>query len=299
MQSTLFLQNITQIDYAVINTKIWAPEGRSVHLNVKVTGEVDKHEQVVVDFSTLKSSLKKLIDDRTKGFDHKLWVPLDLVSQNKGVEIYDEDGETQLITPHFETIVPYNAIRYVDDHDICGFIVSFLDDELQRLYPRVKIRTNVWLDYGAWIPSQMRDHAHYFSYVHGLKNSSSWGCQNINHGHNSWVAVVDKDNNGIHFDWSPISRVIDNAVFVWDENIASVEEGYTTIRYTTERGYFESSYGPATNVVKVKTETTVENLAAWFIEMFEPILTSYDMKQKGACGLWISEGLAKGAFQAF
>lgn len=299
-KSTLFLQNVTQIDYAEIDTKRWMPVGCSTHLNVKVTGVVDSHEQVVVDFSKLKSSIKKLIDHKTKGFDHKLWVPYDLATSHRDVEIYDEDGEIQIITPHFETVVPNDAIRYVDKRNICGYIESFLDNELKMIYPNVQIKTNVWVNPEPWIPPQMKNHALYFNYVHGLKNSSSWGCQNINHGHLSWVAIVDKDNHSVHLDWGPIKRVLDNAVFVWEENILCVEEGYTTVRYTTlERGFFESIYGPATNIIKLKTETTVENLALWFTQFFENILHSYDLKQQGACGIWMSEGLAKGAFQPF
>lgn len=297
--STLFLNNITQIDYAELNTDKWIPTGSSVHLNVKVTGFVDSHENVVVDFSKIKKTIKGLIDHKSKGFDHKMWLPLDLATY-QDVEVYEEDGEIQIIAPNFETIVPNDAIRYVDPHNICGYIEAFLDSELATIYPKVRIKTNVWLNQAPWIPDQMKSHAAYFRYVHGLKNSSSWGCQNINHGHLSWIAVIDDKHNGVYCNWFPIKRIIDDAVFVWEENIVGVDNNFTSVRYTTpQRGFFETTYGPSTNIIKLKTETTVENLAVWFVDFFKNNLKSSDMIKSKACGIWMSEGLAKGAVEYF
>jgi 6-pyruvoyl-tetrahydropterin synthase len=70
--STLFLNKITVIDHALINRE-GLVQGGSYNLSVKVSGEVKGEEQVVVDFSKLKSSIKNLIDDTEKGYDHKLW----------------------------------------------------------------------------------------------------------------------------------------------------------------------------------------------------------------------------------
>lgn len=84
-QSTLFIGNLTTIDYAYIHPTRYTIKGGSLNLSVEVTGDIEPVENVVVDFGTIKKKIKSLIDDKEEGFDHKLWVP----ENHGGVEDFE------------------------------------------------------------------------------------------------------------------------------------------------------------------------------------------------------------------
>lgn len=127
-----------------------------------------------------------------------------------------------------------------------------------------------------------------FHYTHGLKNSSSWGCQNISHGHRSFL-MASVDQAGIYDylyqeygirtsgdlvqlvnDWMShlefcLARVaprFHNKTFMWKQNCATSPsyEDRMDICYTTDRGRFAMAMD-AQDGKWYDSETTVENLA--------------------------------------
>lgn len=297
-QASIFLRNVTAIDYAHIDPVSFEPRGGSLHFSAIVTGNVDDHEAVVVDFSKIKKSIKSIIDDNEHGFDHKLWVPDSYNTKYKEIDVYEEGGDIQISTPSFNTICPTNAVRFVSFDDIDVGITAHLQTELELIYPKIGIKVISDITEDNFAPDSMRHCSIEFRYVHGLKNSSSWGCQNINHGHLSWLAICDKNNQGIWISkrwYSQLKAEINNAHFVWRDNILEDDGHGIKVGYESQRGWFESTYNQRGKLHILDTETTVENLAQWFVNKYRDELTSGEFKEKGAYSVWLSEGLTKGA----
>lgn len=298
--SNLFLRNVTAIDFALLDPVSNMPRGGSLQLSAIVSGKVDKHEAVVVDFSKIKKSIKDIVDDNEHGFDHKLWIPDNYNTHYPQIDVYEEAGEIEIATPQFSTICPTNAVKFVNLDDVSSSITAQLQTELNILYPHVNIQIKTEVNEDMWIPDSMKLSAMKFQYVHGLKNSSSWGCQNINHGHLSWLAICDKNNVSLFIPTQLYARLrhdLNNAIFVWRDNIVYDEGNQINIGYQCERGYFECAYSRDANIRIVDTETTVENLAQWFVNHYRDELTSGELKERGAHTVYLSEGLTKGSFQ--
>lgn len=294
MKSTLFLQNVTQIDYSLLDPYYLIPMGGSYQLSVEVTGNVEQKEQVVVDFSKIKKSIKEIVDDRYFGFDHKFWIPLNF-ENNSDISVEEEDGELQITTPNFTMISPTNAVNFVDFKDrktLEEFINDVIQVELRVLYPQSNITTKSFLSEDFFIPRNINDFIT-FRYTHGLKNSSSWGCQNINHGHLSWMAICDEEGQSIflskHLE-DKIREFLDDAIFVFNENVCNRSPNGCQIQYDCERGAFYSLYKNC-HLVYMDKETTVENITEFFIEKFKDEIKK---EVPDARIIYLSEGLAKG-----
>lgn len=281
MQSSIFLRNITCLDHAYIDNQ-GLVHGMSYHISATVTGKVESEESVVVDFSRCKKLLKSYIDDPIMGFDHKL-----LIYPNSKVEFlprYDNPDELHIVTPYFTTICPRDSIRVLEGkHELS----EYLTEKLQEDFPDLDItvtthaREDGFTEFGT-----------YFRYSHGLKNSSSWGCQNQNHGHLSFVEVLKhKDDGSIHGD-SELQRIIadylDETVFINHENVIYADPGVIVIQYKSKgRGVFTSTYQTPIKWKILKSETTIEYIIEHVREKFIDELHGHTLR--------ISEGLAKGA----
>jgi hypothetical protein len=283
--STLFIQNITQIDLAYLNISTYIPTGDSYNLSALVSGEIDELEQVVVDFSNLKKTIKMLVDDKVNGFDHKFWLPESAV---EFITIDKNETQVSVETPHFHSVSPLNAIRFVDKNNIIESITNYLKTELNIIYPNTNINITIKLNNSPMVFPHINEFC--FRYVHGLKNSSSWGCQNMNHGHLSWLLFFNKNNKQVILNnlTKKLSTTL-NTIFIWEENIVSDFNNTIQIAYNTERGHFYSSYKKELCTI-ISKETTVENLAEWFSRLFYKDLIKEDVKT-----IWFSEGLVKGS----
>lgn len=110
--SSMFLRNVTCIDHAFVDNRGFI-EGGSFHQEIIVTGEVDEHEQVVVDFSSVKKQIKAIIDAKETGFDHKLWI----IKGWSDCQVIDlENGYVQVVTPHHTLVAPWNALKIVEGY---------------------------------------------------------------------------------------------------------------------------------------------------------------------------------------
>ncbi len=312
--STLFLGNLTQIDYAYIRPTQYTIKGGSLNLSVEVTGDIEPVENVVVDFGTIKKTIKSLIDDKEEGFDHKLWVP----ENHGGVEDFElwytpgtsikkmiamfpiGDGRMVVSTPKFTLACPANAIRVCNyDNDMVAIgIKEYLEEKLAIEYPDSHIRVSVYLTDRPELPFSNRPgYETPFTYVHGLKNSTSWGCQNIAHGHQSWLLFVDGYGQVVHLPYDfklKIEDYLDGRMFIWRDNVVHEDDNIIRIEYETSRGPFYL----VIDKLEIKyhiidTETTVEHLAEWFVTFFEEDVKK--MWENGATAIYFSEGLVKGA----
>lgn len=286
MRSSIFLSDLSVVDHAHID-KHGRIIGGSYNPGFMVSGEVDDTESVVVDFSTIKKDLKfhidKHIDDiELNGFDHKLWI----IDGYSDCEYTQRDGNITITTPAFVGTFPIDAIKLIYKPSDELFTDKFIGDRfaehlekcLAPLYPNVNLTvtcnnsTNVHL-MDREMPLAI------FNYSHGLKDSTSYGCQNLGHGHKSFIQHTD-----INTAWMVASE-LNNAVFINKDNIISDDSDIISIEYTTPRGYFKGAYCKILNhVIVLNTETTIEYIAEYVANRF------------GVSDFYISEGLSKGTY---
>lgn len=276
--SSMWLGDTTNIDYSYIN-ECGQIVGGSIRPKFEVTGNVDPVEQVVVDFSAIKKTIKKLIDDPEKGFDHKMWWIDDL---SYG-EIEYKDGMVFVKTPCVEISGPENIVRRVSKPTE---LVDYLTEELDKLYPGVNIKLDYYPTYTFDVMPQMNTQAHSFRYVHGLRESTSWGCQNIAHGHLSYLAAeVEGDPLAANMLLSQIAVDLDNTIFIWEKNNTASKK----IEYECSRGHMQMQVVQQKSVL-LGTESTVEHLVDYVAEEWSDLLKHVNIKK-----LYVSEGLSKGA----
>lgn len=295
--STLFLNEITCVDHAFIDNE-GRIKGGSFLPSFLVSGPIEEKEKVVVDFSTIKKDIKALIDAKpaNTGFDHKLWI-IDGWSKVDQIPDFKTERVT-LKTPCLEMDLPMDAVKVFSAKDyateeIGRVMAQYLTIELRKLHDGVSVAcmnsTRAQTMYG----DQPR--LGFFRYVHGLKDSSSWGCQNIAHGHLSFL----------QFDQSMMSKTkeieiinqlaqyLDDTIFVNKANVVRETKKTLDIGYSTCRGEFFASYNK--NLCKVRvldTETTVEYLIDFVVNQLGSTL----LKGVNARGLFMSEGLSKGSY---
>jgi len=288
--STMFLNNVTSVDHAYIGTDGWV-HGNSYSPVFEVGGKVDPHENVVVDFSTVKKDIKKCIDDSSDGLDHKLW----FIPGYSNGSIEFQNGRVLIETPHFKyygakdsvNVIPYTVF---DESLITG---SHVHKYLLKKYPDINIELKCKTDMAPTIPFKdvMEQRFHY---THGLKNSTSWGCQNMMHGHASFLVTDKPEKYDYKLDLllTMIASAIDNKMFVWDENWFPKTK---TINYeSSDRGEFFLQFKDEVKVdqkiIVLSTETTVEHLADYVAQAWGSHLTDLGVKK-----VYVSEGQNKGA----
>ncbi len=293
MKSTMFLQNVTVIDHAWVDDK-GEINGNSYNLCVEITGEIDEQEQVVIDFSGCKKAIKHLVDDSEFAIDHRLVVVNGLSDAIVGTE----SGKMHVDTPVFsaestvsdwvQVIKPYqlfekNLLIPVDTkymNYVSEYLEQMLQEQLVKLgYPVtfVTVELSEKFDLPSWSESHVE-----FNYAHGLRSSTSYGCQNIAHGHRSFIAVDVKTGPTGRKELKRIAEEM-SGYLAHADNIA----GDRSVEYVSGRGYFRMQHE---NTIWLPNETTVENLAEFIANKYRD-----EFEAMGASRLWVSEGLSKGA----
>ena len=303
-RSTIFLKDISVIDHAYIDDtgKIL---GGSYNLTVIVSGQISNTEHVVIDFSTIKTSIKNLVDAKENGFDHKLWV---IPSFSLCQIITNNESIRTIKSPSFELTVPRNAVNIVN----CNFIGSVLEtmqraiqqylfQELSVIYPDVDISIEVLLNEN--MLTFGNQYYQTFRYVHGLKDSTSWGCQNIAHGHLSWIGIEHDSlfrndcfdcQKGIQ-SFNELCNSLNNVMFIWSDNIIADNDDILEIGYSTLRGQFSLKLNRREyNIIILDVDTTIENIVGYLASKYENDFVLGHVKS-----LYVSEGLSKGAIKRF
>ncbi|TBR56916.1 hypothetical protein B4U84_26075 [Westiellopsis prolifica IICB1] len=298
---SIFLSGVTVVDHAYIDNQ-GNIVGGSFNPGFLVTGKIDPVEKVVVDFSTIKKTIKGLLDERLTGFDHKLWI---LEGYSKCKKEFQED-RVSIQSASLQLNIPSNALKVFDANkysikEIELAFDQYLNQKLAVLYPGVKVKCFNTINSQQLIPSQYP--VSYFTYCHGLKNSTSWGCQNNSHGHLSFISLLgeqtDKQQVGsteLFTLQKEIAKELDRTIFLWKDNLTLQKNDWVTIEYATEdRGYFLAEYCTKRNKLAfLNTETTVEFLANYVCYRWKNELNS-----TGATVVALSEGLSKGGYVDF
>jgi 6-pyruvoyl-tetrahydropterin synthase len=286
----MFLDEITVIDHAYVDVT-GQVKGGSFEASFIVSGKVDDHESVVVDFSTIKSDIKHFIDHHDKynnlnGLDHKLWV---LEYSYRSLIHSNVDDTITITTPTFTATLPADAIKVMNDvseyniSNIEAYLEVFLGKKLKEKYPGINISIKCHLsEKPIFYDDEIKEYV-MFQYVHGLKDSTSLPCMNLLHGHLSYIQCSQlKDLDLV----ARIKADMDNCIFIMKENILAEDEETLTIGYTTEaRGKFECKFKKKYyKLIVLETETTIEYLANY-------IKDKYNITET----LFVSEGLNKGA----
>lgn len=281
MNSSIFFNDLTVIDFSVITT-----DGRilggAATLNLEVTGPVDSHEGVVIDFSAGKKQIKALIDG-VGGFDHKCWVNVD--DPNIVLELREDDMTVTHRTSGLTITGENDCFAFVTDEPTLD-IEQFLNLNLKPYsVSRVSLNSNV-------IPvPQANTDSFVFRYVHGLKYSSSYGCKNLVHGHKSYISAVAVEGREAtaNFVLKAIATDLDGVIFAHSEDVKSTDKGIYTVGYSTpERGPMSMTF--IQKFVVLETQTTVEHLVEYIRARYYDQLVASGVKE-----LYVSEGLCKGA----
>ena len=279
MKSTIFFRYFTNLDCAFIDDEGMIC-GHSQLLSCYMTGEPTEEESVVLDFSKGKKQLKAIIDDVDTGLDHKLLV----FKFSKYEKTILDDGRIKITTPYLEMELPVDAVNFIDDF---GYISTLVNDEMKKLYPNFNLECKI----ESSLQGYTNGFAKYFRYSHGLKDSTSYGCKNMGHGHLSFVEVLTNIDDVEIYNTviaESIADHLNNAVFINEKNIIEKTKDHITIQYETcERGLMKATYKQPHKLIVLKTETTIEYIIEYVRKKFA--------KQLKGKTLRISEGLQKGA----
>lgn len=285
MQSSIFFNDLTVIDYSVITAEGHLIGG-SATLNLEVSGPVDNVEGVVIDFSAGKKQIKELIDGYG-GFDHKCWV-----NTNDPNVVIEQNITTDQTTVRHQLsgliiVAEEDAFTWVSDYSGTTDIERFLNGKLSPF-----VVSNVALNTSTIPVPRCNTEAHVFRYVHGLKHSTSYGCKNLVHGHKSYISAVVEDGadfyNRAGYVLSGIAKTLDGTIFAHAEDAGGNGLVYTVGYNTPERGDMHMTF--TQKFIVLETQTTVEHLVEYVRARY------YDqLKAAGVKELYVSEGLCKGA----
>ena len=316
IHSSIFFNEPTVVDHSFIAGD-GGCYGGSVNPSFYVTGAVDTQESVVLDFSSGKKRIKDLIDDNDNGFDHKCWIVrgvsnfdgVDDTESRKSIYWPDRDESWKYLASDQDPdrMITVTTRRLVITAPKSAFRFVLNEAQIPDIYNAVQAEMKVWLEskmpefafevrmQANAVPSTIKPYQ-LFRYVHGLKNSTSWGCQNIAHGHLSYIDVETEKNVDPEFKeqiLKSIAKTLDNTIFISAENY-SKSEYFHVIEYESQtRGKFTMEMPiarPFHKFIVLETETTIEHIIEYVAEAFKPQLQSIKTTR-----LFVSEGLSKGS----
>lgn len=276
----LFVDNLTVIDFAYLDASRGLV-GESWIVDVVLGGELDD-QGMVFDFSNVKRTIKRVIDERV---DHRLVIPRGYSGLEWNEDEPDRfvwrltDGTRILHQSPDEAVVWLSSERVVP-----SAVATLLEHELRAVLP-----ANV-TDVEISLREDVIEGA-YYHYVHGLKKHLG-NCQRIAHGHRSPIRI---DRNG-HRD-----RDLENRwAKLWQDIYVGSEEDvtrrwvagdgteYVTFEYEANQGEFALTL-PQSRVYMLESDTTVELIAAHIAEQLKAEFPEDIIRVKAY------EGVGKGA----
>ena len=276
----LFVDNLTVIDFAYLDATRGLV-GESWIADVVLGGELDE-QGMVFDFSNVKRTIKRVIDERV---DHRLVIPggyQGLIRNEDQPDTFTwklTDGSRIVHRSPDEAVVWLSA-----GHVVPSAVARLLEHELMEVLPAnvtsVAINLREEVIEGTW-----------YHYVHGLKKHPG-NCQRIAHGHRSPIRI---DRNG-HRDYDLERRW----ATLWRDIYVGSEEDvvrryvgqdgvrYVTFEYEANQGEFALTL-PEERVYMLDTDTTVELIAAHMADKLKVEFPTDSIRVKAY------EGVGKGA----
>ncbi len=276
----LFVDNLTVIDFAYLDASRGLV-GESWIADVVLGGELDD-QGMVFDFSNVKRTIKRVIDERV---DHRLVIPRGY----SGLE-WNEDEPDRFVWhlkdgAHIVHQSPDEAVVWLSSERVVPSAVArLLEHELRAVLP-----ANV-TDVEITLREDVIEGA-YYHYVHGLKKHLG-NCQRIAHGHRSPIRI---DRNG-HRDrdlenrWAKLWQdiYVGSEEDVTQRWVAEDGTGYLTFEYEANQGEFALTL-PESRVYMLDSDTTVELIAAHISERLKSEFPEDIIRVKAY------EGVGKGA----
>lgn len=276
----LFVDNLTVIDFAYLDPSRGLV-GESWIVDVVLGGELDD-QGMVFDFSNVKRTIKRVIDERV---DHRLVVPRGYA----GLSLDEDEPDTFTWNlsdgTHIVHQSPDEAVVWLSAERVVPSAVSaLLAHELRAVLP-----SNV-TDIEINLREDVIEGA-YYHYVHGLKKHLG-NCQRIAHGHRSPIRI---DRNG-HRDYDLENRwaKLWRDIYVGTEEdvtrrwVAEDGTSYITFEYEANQGEFALTL-PESRVYMMDTDTTVELIAGHIADRLKAEFPSDSIRVKAY------EGVGKGA----
>ncbi|WP_404361904.1 6-pyruvoyl trahydropterin synthase family protein [Marinobacter sp.] len=249
----LFVDNLTVIDFAYLDPSRGLV-GESWIVDVVLGGELDD-QGMVFDFSSVKRTIKQIIDERV---DHRLAVP----SGYPGLEVKPETPDTLIwhLTDGTRIVHrgPQEAFVMVPGETLeAKAVAKLLETELKQVLPAnvqdIQISLREEEITGAW-----------YHYVHGLKKHLG-NCQRIAHGHRSPIEIHRNGQRDPALEQVWARRWED--IYVGSEEDVSERSAdpdgsrYITFSYEANQGEFSLTM-PESRVYMMTTDTTVELIAS-------------------------------------
>jgi len=292
MSASLFLANVTCVDHAYIDNQ-GCIIGGSFNPSFEVTGEVTSDENVVIDFSKVKKIIKDAIDDKVTGLDHKLHL-----YSNSAYEVQNTESGVRVITPYlliegdgnFHIEIPGEFQQLSASGK---YMSRLIYDALRQFEVRTScINSRTAFHYRSTDTNLQVCRPMFFRYVHGLRQSSSYACQNIAHGHLSYVQLMGHTETNLEHLATAIAHGLNNCIFVWLDNVTE-DDNYWHVRYNSQdRGewYMRINKDIPQKVIILSKETTIEHIVR---EIVVGMLD--ELRDAGVEKVLISEGLTKGS----
>jgi len=249
----LFVDNLTVIDFAYLDPSRGLV-GESWIADVVLGGELDD-QGMVFDFSNVKRTIKRIIDERV---DHRLVIPRGYEGLSWNQDTPDTFTWTLTDGSHIVHRSPDEATVWLSSERVVpSAVAALLERELMAVLPAnvttVEINLREDVIEGA-----------YYHYVHGLKKHLG-NCQRIAHGHRSPIRI---DRNGhrdydLEHSWAKLWQdiYVGSEEDVTRRHAGEDGTGYITFEYEANQGEFALTL-PENRVYMLNTDTTVELIAA-------------------------------------
>ncbi|GGE59364.1 hypothetical protein GCM10011533_09930 [Streptosporangium jomthongense] len=275
----LFVDNLTVIDFAYLDPTRGLV-GESWIADVVLGGELDD-QGMVFDFSNVKRTIKRIIDERV---DHRLVIPRGY----EGLSWHQDTPDTFIWTladgTHIVHRSPDEAVVWLSaERVIPSAVAALLERELMAVLPANV--TSVTLN----LREEVIEGA-YYHYVHGLKKHLG-NCQRIAHGHRSPIRIDRNGKRDEELERTWAARWEDIYVGTEEDVVRRHVENdvaYITFEYEANQGEFTLTL-PEARVYMMNTDTTVEFIAAHIADQLKAEFPSDTILVKAY------EGVGKGA----
>lgn len=276
----LFVDNLTVIDFAYLDSRRGLV-GESWIVDVVLEGELDE-QGMVFDFSNVKRTIKRIIDERV---DHRLVIPRGY----PGLSCPDEAPDTvSWLLEDGTSIVhsaPEEAVVWLPTEQVLpSAVATLLSRELRSVLPAnvTDIQINL---------REEQIEGAYYHYVHGLKKHLG-NCQRIAHGHRSPIRIDRNNRRDYELEnrWARLWRDIyvgseEDVIQRW---VADDGTAYIRFAYEANQGEFTLTL-PEARVYMLETDTTVELIAAHMADQLKAEFPGESIRVKAY------EGVGKGA----